>query len=362
MSVKEQEPFSHAEVDRGRRYHRPRYRALVADLALSLAVLGVFAAWRPDLGLRPWLEAPAVTALVLVSAALVRLPLSWWSGYVHEHRWGLSTQTPGGWLADRAKALGVGVVLTAAATTGLVAIARSAPTWWPLVAAAAGALLVLVLGFLAPVVLEPLFNRFRPLDDGELRRSLLALADRAGAPVRDVLVADASRRTTKTNAYVSGIGRTRRVVLYDTFLAAADPAAIGVVAAHELAHRRERHVAKLTLLGMAGAAAAVLVLWAVLGHRVANPDWIPVALLVLALLELVATPALAWVSRRYERDADRIALEVTRDPAAFERAFRTLADTNVADLDPPRLVRALLLTHPPLPERIEAGRRWSRAG
>lgn len=331
---------------------------LVLDLALSLAVLLAFALWRPDLGLRWWLEAPAVTALVLVVSALARLPVSWWSGWVHERRWGLSTQMPRGWAADRLKALAIGIVLTGAATTGLVVLARWAPTWWPLLAALAAAAVVLLLGYLAPVLFEPVFNRFRPLEEGELRRSLLALSQRAGAPVQDVLVADASRRTTKTNAYVSGIGRTRRVVLYDTFLRVSDPAAIGVVAAHELAHRRERHVVKLTAITMAGAAAAVLVVWALIGDRVADPAWIPAVLLVLAVLQLLATPALAWLSRRYERDADRIALEVTHDPQAFERAFRVLAETNVADLDPPRAVRVLLLTHPPLPERIEAARRF----
>lgn len=359
MSVKEQQPFTAEQVARGRRYHGPKYVALAVDVALGLGVLAAFALALPDLGLRWWLEAPAVVALVVGTSAVVRLPLSWWSGYVHERRWGLSTQTLGSWLADRAKALAVSLVLAAGALTGLVALARWLPSAWALVAAAAAALLVLLLGFLAPLVLEPLFNRFRPLEDEGLRASLLRLADEAGAPVRDVLVADASRRTRKANAYVSGIGRTRRVVLYDTFLATADPGGVEVVAAHELAHRRERHVARLTAVGMAGAAGAVLVLWALLGERVADPDQLPLVLLVLALLELAATPALAWLSRRYEREADRIALELTRDPAAFERAFVGLADTNVADLDPPRVVRALLLTHPPLPERIALARRFA---
>ena len=356
MSVKKQ-VFSAEEIERGRRYHRPRYLALVVDLVLALAVLVAFVVARPELGVSWWLEAAAIVAVVLATTALVQLPVSWWRGYLHEHRWGLSTQTPRAWLVDWLKGLAIGIVLAAIALTALVGVARWT-AWWPLVAAVAASLLVLVLGFLAPVLLEPVFNRFRSLEDADLRAALLALSERAGAPVRDVLVADASRRTRKANAYVSGIGRTRRVVLYDTFLGATDPAAIEVVAAHELAHRRERHVVKLTALAMAGAAVAMVVLWAVLGDRVADPSWLPAVLLVLAVLQLVATPALAWLSRRFEREADRIALELTDDPAAFERAFRTLAEANVADLDPPRLARVLLLTHPPLPERIEAGRRF----
>lgn len=356
MSVKEP-LFSADEIERGRRYHRPLYVALVVDLVLALAVQVAFVLARPEFGLPWWLEAPVIVALVVAATAVVQLPVSWWRGYVHEHRWGLSTQTPRGWLLDRVKGLAIGIVLAATALTALVGLARWT-AWWPLVAAVAAALLVLLLGFLAPVLLEPVFNRFRPLEDAELRASLLALSERAGAPVQDVLVADASRRTRKANAYVSGIGRTRRVVLYDTFLEASDPQAIAVVAAHELAHRRQRHVVKLTALAMAGAAVGVVVVWVVLGDRVADPSWLPAVLLVLGVLQLLATPGFAWLSRRYEREADRIALEVTGDPAAFERAFRTLAEANVADLDPPRLARVLLLTHPPLPERIEAGRRF----
>jgi STE24 endopeptidase len=179
--------------------------------------------------------------------------------------------------------------------------------------------------------------------------------------VRDVLVADASRRTTKVNAYVSGIGRTRRVVLFDTLLQAADPAEVQVVVAHELGHRRDGHVAKLTLLAMAGAAAAVAVLWAVLGTRIAQPRTLPEALLLLLALEATALPAGAWLSRRWERDADRCSLDLTEEPAAFARAHVELARRNLSDLEPPRLVYLLLFSHPTPPERLALGRAWREA-
>ncbi|MGH3105221.1 MAG: M48 family metalloprotease, partial [Gaiellaceae bacterium] len=131
---------------------------------------------------------------------------------------------------------------------------------------------------------------------------------------------------------------------------------ISAVVAHELGHRRARHVAVLTLLGMAGAALGVGALWLLLGGRAGDPRRIPLVLLVLGLLELAALPLVAWLSRRFERAADRFALELTRDAPALESAFRRLAATNVADLDPPRLVRALLGTHPTIPERIQAVR------
>jgi STE24 endopeptidase len=215
-----------------------------------------------------------------------------------------------------------------------------------------------VLSFLAPVVLEPLFNRFDPLEDEDLAERLRAVALRAGVPVRDVLVADASRRTTKHNAYVSGLGRTRRVVVYDTLLAAGRPRELELVVAHELGHRRMRHVLKGTLLGMAGAVFFVVFLWAVLQWPAlpepSSPRVVPVVLFFGALLELPALAPGAALSRRWERDADRFSLELTGDREIYRTTHLDLARANLADLDPPRLLYALVFTHPTPPERLAA--------
>src|SRR5919204_222642 len=216
----------------------------------------------------------------------------------------------------------------------------------------------LVVGFTAPIVLEPLFNRFAPLRDEELADRLRALARRAGVPVRDVLVADASRRTRKVNAYVSGLGATRRVVLFDTLLPETEPRQVELVVAHELGHRRARHVVKGTVVGMLGAVVVVVVLWALVAD-LGDLRNAPLVLLVASALELVGLPAAAAVSRRWEREADRFSLDVTRDPEAFETAHRELATANLSDLHPPRPVYALLFTHPTPPERIAAGRAWA---
>jgi STE24 endopeptidase len=409
------EGFSLEQVERARRYHRPLYVALAVDLSFAAGVLSVLSFTRVGDrlygavdGLPWWGAAPAFAALVvLVSAlvrlplgfwrgfvrerrwglstqrvggwvadvvkgmlvgavfsglvelglvALVRLPLGFWRGFVRERRWGLSTQRVGGWVADVVKGMLVGAVFSGLVELGLVALVRSSPGWWPLWAALALAAGVLVLSFLAPVVLEPLFNRFRPLDDAELVRDLRALADRAGVPVREVLVADASRRTNKVNAYVSGIGRTRRVVLYDTLLEKAGAPELRLVVAHELGHRRDRHILKATLLGMAGAVAAVLLVWAALGRDAGDPRNAPVVLLLGLGLELVTLAPGSALSRRWERAADRASLELTDDLPAFETAHRELALANLSDLDPPRLVYLLLFSHPTPPERIAASR------
>jgi STE24 endopeptidase len=351
--------FSEEEVARARRYHRPLYWAAAADVAIEASVLAALvwsgAGAALDPGSLPWWgRTPAYAAIVVAASAAVQAPLALWSGFIRERRWGFSTQRWPSWAADWAKAVGVNIVLTAAALLGLVGLARALPGWWAAPAAAAFAFAALLLSFVAPVVLEPLFNRYSRLKDAALARELRTLAERAGVPVRDVLVQDASRRTRKANAYVSGLARTRRVVVSDTLLEQASPAEVRLVVAHELGHRRDRHVLLGTLLAMVGTVTATLAVWALLGTRVADPHQVPLLLLIGLGIGLSSLPAITAVSRRWERAADRYSLELTGDRAAYETAFRRLARTNLTDLDPPRLLYLLLFTHPTPPERLEA--------
>jgi STE24 endopeptidase len=379
VSVEAVDVFSGEQVERARRYHRPLYLALGVDLVVGIGVLALLAfsrvgdaAFRLVDGGPWWLDALAFVAVVLVIATLVRLPVSFWRSYLHEKEWDLSTQTPFGWLADSGKGFGVTLGFSWIWIGGLIALARVFPSWWPLVAALGAAAFVLLVGFVAPVLLEPLFNRFEPLADAELADELRALSRNAGAPVRDVLVADASRRTKKSNAYVSGFGATRRVVIFDTLLERSDPRAVKLVIAHELGHRRDRHVAKGTALGMLGAVGAVLAIWALLRSAdvgaaagvtgAGDPRVVPFLMLVGLVVELLTLPLVTSLSRRWERAADRFSLEVTRDPEAFESAFRELATANLSDLQPPRALYFLTFTHPTPVERIAAARRWDPTG
>lgn len=370
--------FTTDEVERARRYHRPLYIALLVDttlglVALSLLVFTRLGSWLYALvGELPWWGRALLFPILVVGVlTLLRLPLSFWRGHVRERGWGFSTQTARGWWLDRAKGFAVAAVLTAIAVLPFVALARALPGAWPAAAAPGAALLVLALGFAAPIVLEPLFNRFRPLDDPALAGELRSLAERAGVPVREVLVADASRRTRRENAYVSGLGGTRRIVLFDNLLDQSEPRQIKLVVAHELGHRRARDVERGTLLAMAGAAAVVLVLWWLLAWPAllesigafgpGDPRVAPFLLLVVSAFELIGLPLGAALSRRWEREADRSSLELTRDPEAFEAAHRRLASANLSDLEPPRAVYALLFSHPTAPQRIAAARAWARS-
>jgi STE24 endopeptidase len=367
--------FGREQVERASRYHRPLYAAALGVLALDIVLLALIV-FGPvggvlfDLvdGWPWWAQVIGFTALVLVFVAVFALPIQVWAGFVHERRWGFSTQRLSGFAADHAKGFALGLVLTGAAMLGLVGAARLFPQLWPVAACSGGVLLVLALGLLAPLLIEPVFNRFRPLEDADLAAELQRLAERAQLAIKEVLVADASRRTRKTNACVSGLGPTRRLVLYDTLLSRATRAEIGLVLAHELGHRDARHLLKGALLATAGVAGFVLALWVLLrspGVRSAigapggagDPRVVPAVLLLGATLRIITAPFGAALSRRWERTADRFSLELTGDLATFEATHRSLATDNLSDLDPPRLIYLAFSSHPTPAERIETARR-----
>ncbi|RKN18882.1 M48 family peptidase [Micromonospora musae] len=344
---------------------------LLIALALGLTPLGsrlVELAGRPFGG--HWVAQAVLGGLAVVLVAdLVTLPFSAWRQAVLT-RYGLSTNGWAGWLVDLLKSYAVSAVIGAVALLGFYAVIRLAPRWWWAFGAAGAAGLVVLLSFVLPVLVEPVFNRFTPMEQGPLRTELMAMAARDGVPVRDVLVADASRRTRAVNAYVSGIGPTRRVVVYDTLLREAPPAEVTAVVAHELGHARDRDVTVGTLTGALGAAAAVVALyligsWAPLLRlagvdSVAEPRAFPLLVALVTVVGLVAAPVQALISRRVEARADAHALALTGDPSAFESMQRRLATINLADPDPPRWEYLYSATHPSTVERMAAARAYAR--
>ncbi len=372
--------FTPPELARGRALRRARLPWLLggqlASLALS-AVLGFSAAGAGLVGaVGGWFGGSRTAQVLAGSAALVllgravTLPFSARVRAVSA-RYGLVTQGWGGWAVDVLRGTAVTLALFLPPALGLYALIGWSPGRWWVPAAAGAALLAVALSFLHPLVLEPLFNRFTPLAEGELRTALLELARRDGIAVREVLVADASRRTTALNAYVSGFGPTRRIVVYDTLLSTAEPREVELVAAHELGHVKHRDVATGTALGALGAAVAVPVLAALLACRplldaagaadAQDPRSLPLLAALAALLGALSVPAQCAASRRIEARADRHALELTGDAEQFIAMQRRLAVANVADPYPPRAVELLLATHPSTGRRIAAARAWLAA-
>jgi STE24 endopeptidase len=274
---------------------------------------------------------------------------------------GLTDQSLGGWVADRALGLLVGWVTLSLLALLVVGMARRRPRTWFAWAGAVVVALTFLLSFLYPVVVEPLFNRFTPMPDGPLRASILRLAEREHVPVDDVLVADASRRTTTLNAYVSGLGGTRRVVVYDNLVDDAPPAQVRAVVAHELAHAKHHDVLVGTTLAAVAAAGgmaalALLLDWSWLLRRAAvsgpaDPACVALVLALVALGSVLAAPVQNTASRAIEARADRTSLEVTGDAAAFVALQRSLAVRSLADPTPPRWAQVWFGTHPTLSQR-----------
>jgi len=346
--------FDAADIARARRYGRGQL-ALGGAGAIAEGALLIWLVHRDRDG------TPASRSLALVggrgaglSLGLVLAPLPF-GALMRKRalRAGLATQSWGGWAGDVARSGALGAAFAGAGAVIVAALMRRyGEDWWK--AAAAGSVAVAVVVTAAgPVLLDPIFNDFTPLPDGELRREVLSLAERAGVRVGEVFEVDASRRTSAANAYVNGLGASRRVVLYDTLLASFTPAEARSVVAHELAHVRYRDVprllAYLALVAPGGTRAV-----ARLAERMEGSS--APGLPALALAGGVVSGALGIVarqlSRAIERRADAFSLELTGEADAFVSFEQRITRQNLADPDPPRWLSALLGTHPPIVERI----------
>lgn len=367
--------FSAAQLARETAYHGalrpPAYLSLLVGLGFA-AFLGLTRFGARLVGGIPghWtVKAVLGTALVLALGQLVTLPFDVQAERVLR-RYGLSTQDWAGWTNDLLRSLALQAGTTALVVLVVLALARKLPQGWWAAGALAAALLVVGGSFLYPLVFEPAFNRFTSLPAGQLRTDLLSMAARDHVPVKDVLVADASRRTTALNAYVSGFGSTRRIVVYDTLLRSASPREVELVVAHELGHAKRQDVLHGTLIGAFGAAAGIcglflLLSWGSLLSRVGatsagDPRVIPLVLFLGVLTPLLLSPLTNVVSRHIEARADVHSLELTGDVDTFVSSEQHLSTVNLSDLDPSPVVYALFFTHPSGPERIALAREWER--
>lgn len=359
-------------------YTAPLTVVRVAGLALQVAVPLLVISTPPGRrvigmlgrGRSAPLVAAAVATGMVVLVDLALLPLNLWAGFVHEGAWGFRTQGLGGWARDWLILRAPGWAAVAAGAGGLAVAVRRLPRAWPPVAGLAGAALTLLLVGVAPAVLEPLQFRFSPLADGPVRAEVERVLAAAGADIDTILVADASRRTTKENAYVSGLAATRRVVLHDTLLAGRSPEEVGLVLAHELGHARNADVARGALLAAAGAVGGAYALAGVQRRRrrrglaaaPGDPWSVAAAVATLLVLGVVALPAETWVSRRAEAAADLASLDLTEDPQTFLAMQEGLSRANLSDPAPPAWARLLWWTHPPAAARLQMGVEWGGGG
>jgi STE24 endopeptidase len=356
--VRASDYFAASDIARARAYERFQRRLAAASAAAGALTLA-FALRAGGALQRRGAAGAAVEGVVLsLSLTLVELPF----GVAARKRAlaaGLATGSWRQWADDglRSTALGIAFAGGGAATVRLL-LTRFGGRWW--LAAAGGSVVVgTAATFAAPVLIDPIFNDFTELPAGALRRSVIDLADRAGVPLGGVFSVDASRRTSQVNAYVGGIGSTRRVVLFDTLLASFTPAETNLVVAHELAHVRHHDVRRSLAFG---AIVALPGAWAVarlaeridLGVARAGPTTLPALALAGGIVASVVAPFARQLSRVVERRADGFALALTDDADTFIGFEQRLTRSNLADPQPPRWRSLLFATHPPAVERIGA--------
>lgn len=346
-----------------------RRRLYLISTLVSLAALLVpylTGAWETlyfGLAATSW-PLPLRIALFLVgmhlALALVTLPLGYYGGYVVPHAYGLGRQSRGGWALDWLKGTLLAAFLGSLVGGLFLWIASNSATNWWWIFGVCVSVIGVVLVFVTPYVLVPLFFKMRPLADTETVARIHALVNRAGAPVREVCSLDFSRRTAEANAALIGMGRSRRVVIADTLLAEFAPPEVDAVVAHELGHHVHRDVLRLLLGNAALIWAGLWLAWLAtpavfpllsLPSLSYVPGY-PMLLVVVQVYFLVFSPLLNWWSRRLESGADRFALRLTRDPAAFAAAMRRLGCQNLIEIAPPRWSEVLLATHPALGRRI----------
>jgi STE24 endopeptidase len=367
--------FSASELDRIHDYTGTQRLLGLGGLALSTGTLALIALRPPrrvrralERGrARPILGAAAAGGALSLVLVVVDLPL----GAVAEQRardFGLSTQDWGGWFGDLAKSAGIGALFAALGGALLMALIRRFPrSWWALGAVATVVFSAVFVSY-GPVVIDPLFNKFTALPNSPLRSEVLALAHKDGIDVGQVYRVDASRRTTGANAYVNGLGHTKRVVLYDNLLKDFSPDQVRSVVAHELGHVKHRDVPR-GLLWLAIVAPAGMLVIQRLTERLAPPDArgraagpvvLPAAALSIALVAFVLNIPGNALSRQVERSADGHALDLDGDPAAFIAVERKLTLQNLGDPDPPGWLQLIFGTHPKTVDRIGYALTWAR--
>lgn len=364
--------YSGEELRKADEYGKPLRKVLAAGGAVGSAVTVAVVVTHlapnliESLEVTNWVLGLVVSiAVIHLTSTLAGLPFGVWRELVYDKRWGFSKQTTRGFVIDELKAIPLVLVLYLLLFGPLFAVIRSTDLWW-LLGWMVFAVVQLTIGILFPVVVFPLFNTYTPLEDGDLRSEILETARKAGADITQVLVEDSSKRDTRPNAYVAGIGKVRRVVLFDNMLRSPTPAIVSVIA-HEIGHWKMRHILRTIPMALA----TTFVTFAALGLLMENetaldlagvaspgdPGALPLFLLLFTLLGKVTGLASAWMSRVHERQADLYAYELLGSPTELKGFFHDISVENLMDLRP-TLARRLKASHPPMAERMAMAASW----
>jgi STE24 endopeptidase len=317
---------------------------------------------------------------------MAMLPLQYFRDFVLAHRFGLSNQSLFAWLIDVLKDRAISLIINSSIITLLyVLIIKFPKNWW--IAAASILILFFVLAnFIFPVLIDPLFYKFTPLKDESLQKEIQLLADKAQIKVSKILIADASKKTNTVNAYFSGIGSTKRIVIYDNLLNNYTRSEVLSVIAHEIGHWRYRHILFNTIIGCAEIILLVFILKIVQSGLQANAGepvknifqiketlqtqpvfqvgfsqpfnfgvkLVTILFILYSFLSYIIMPLDNFVSRQFEKQADKAALELTADANAQVKIFENLAVSNLSNVRPGKVLEYIIFSHPPIMDRINS--------
>jgi len=344
---------------------------LLALLLFSGVLPWFFLVFQHGAGSSVWAGAAFLFAVGLI-LTVVDWPLEWYAQFHLEERFGFNTSTAATWWLDQAKGLLLGLVLGYPLLVLILKLAGNLGGLWWLWAWACLAVFQIVLMLVAPIWIMPLFNKFTPLPAGNLRDALLALGKRAGFRAQDIQVMDGSKRSRHSNAFFTGLGRFRKIVLFDTLVQQLDQAELESVLAHEIGHYKKGHILKTIAFSLAGSLpifflVAVLVKadWFSRGFGFAPGNIVPVLLLISLLAGLVTfwlAPLLHFWSRRHEYEADAYAAGLVKTFAPLIGALRKLNEKNLSNLTPHPAYSRFYYSHPTLLEREAALRRSAKSG
>jgi Zn-dependent protease with chaperone function len=361
------ERFTVKITEEMKEHSRIRDTLYFAGTAWSLGVLGLLQFTSASrrmrdasqrISKRPFVASMIFVALLIVTITLLELPLTFYSDYVIPHRFALSDQSLGSWTLDGLKEVGVGLAI--GSTVGALALlaVRKVRRWW-LVLWAASIPFTLAVAVVQPIILDPLFNKFEPLQNVALRQKLLDLASRAGIEGSRVYQVDKSKQTKTMNAYVNGIGPTNRIVLWDTLLAKLTDDEILAVMGHEMGHYVLNHIWKGLVVSLASSFFVFFLVQAIYDHMLQHrPEQrgdlatVPLLLLIASILGFLATPVVAWRSRAIEHEADVFSLELTHLNEPMATAFVKMSEDSKRDPSPPAFIEYWRYSHPPIAKRI----------
>ncbi len=360
--------FDVQQITQARDYHYPLRLSYICNFVIQALVLAWFVFGRGGGLLIRWakrlmggnysLSALGFLGFLWLLLQIINVPFSYFNGYYWNHLWGFSTQSLASWGIDLLKSGALNFTMYGLGFLILLGIINRWPRCWWLITSFLFSLWLVIQTFLWPVAVSPWFNEFAPVRDPQITAMVMAISDKADLVVEEILVMDASKRTTMANAYFTGLGTTKRIVLYDTLLENYPLAEIKMVVAHEIAHWKEGHIVKGLLAGMLG----TFLLWGILNFLLPRkafmtpypPESIAVILLFSLLIFFVGSPLQNYISRGMEKEADRVAIELTGDPQAAVQLQVDLAVKNMSDVAPAPFIRWFGYSHPPALERIKA--------